>query len=202
MRASLLSRGLSFTLVELLVVVSIVIVLLALLMPSLKSARDSVHRISCANNQRQLGQGMNMYASENGDFLPNWVNGDGVYKKLCLAATGKFKGGSKLDKILTCPKNGNGGVTGDYRTPAYFIIFNGTLPGGGGYTSVRITKARTPSKTVYLGESSGNYTSLGSALSSDRIDWINHINKANFLFLDGHVSSVNRRDKDDFIWGL
>ncbi|HEY3284168.1 MAG TPA: DUF1559 domain-containing protein [Armatimonadota bacterium] len=53
-----------FTLVELLVVVSIVAVLAGLLMPALGSARESARTAGCTSNLRQLGQAMVLYGRE------------------------------------------------------------------------------------------------------------------------------------------
>src|SRR5688500_13783655 len=50
-------RKSAFTLVELLVVISIIGVLVALLMPAVKAARESSRRTDCANNLRQFGIG-------------------------------------------------------------------------------------------------------------------------------------------------
>ena len=60
---------LGFTLIELLVVIAIVSLLAALLLPSLKTARESGRRAFCASNQHQLGLAMNMYASDFNDIV-------------------------------------------------------------------------------------------------------------------------------------
>jgi len=59
-----------FTLVELLVVVTIVALLAALLVPALMKAKEQGRSSVCKNNMRQLGLAMVLYADDNGDFLP------------------------------------------------------------------------------------------------------------------------------------
>ncbi len=61
----------AFTLVELLVVVTIISVLAALLLPALGKAADLARLMSCANNQRQIGFYLQQYADDFSDRLPS-----------------------------------------------------------------------------------------------------------------------------------
>lgn len=60
----------AFTLVELLVVVSVVALLISILLPSLRRARDVAKFVACGSNLRQIGTAIQLYASENGGLIP------------------------------------------------------------------------------------------------------------------------------------
>jgi len=60
--------GAGFTLVELLVVVSIVATLLAVLLPALGAARESARRVECASNLRQFAIALFNYAEVYGRY--------------------------------------------------------------------------------------------------------------------------------------
>lgn len=63
-------RRKGFTLVELLVVISILALLIAILVPSLRGARRVSKRITCGGNLHSLGQALRMYLNESNDLLP------------------------------------------------------------------------------------------------------------------------------------
>jgi prepilin-type N-terminal cleavage/methylation domain-containing protein/prepilin-type processing-associated H-X9-DG protein len=66
-------KRLGFTLVELLVVISIIGVLVGLLLPAVQAARESGRRTQCLNNQRQLCLALTNFETKKG-FFPGYVN--------------------------------------------------------------------------------------------------------------------------------
>jgi prepilin-type N-terminal cleavage/methylation domain-containing protein/prepilin-type processing-associated H-X9-DG protein len=63
----------AFTLVELLVVISIIALLLALLMPALNKAREQGRKVQCAAQEKSMGIAMQMYATGNNDTYPGLI---------------------------------------------------------------------------------------------------------------------------------
>src|SRR5437762_10712146 len=62
-------RRQAFTLVELLVVITIIGMLVALLLPAVNAARESARQTTCMNNQRNYGQAIQQYVTSK-DYFP------------------------------------------------------------------------------------------------------------------------------------
>jgi len=59
-----------FTLIELLVVIAIIALLLSILIPSLRMAKEHGKRLLCGTNLKTIGQALYMYAMQQDDNLP------------------------------------------------------------------------------------------------------------------------------------
>lgn len=59
-----------FSLIELLVVLAIIAILMTILLPALKKARDKTLEINCTSNEKQIFLGLNFYADAKDDYYP------------------------------------------------------------------------------------------------------------------------------------
>ncbi len=70
MKQAQIRRKHAFTLIELLVVISIIALLVSILMPALGKAKEMARMTVCLSNCKQAGTALQMYTSENEDWLP------------------------------------------------------------------------------------------------------------------------------------
>lgn len=190
-----------FTLIELLVVVSIIALLIAILLPSLGRAKAQAARVQCANNLKQWGNVVNMYAQENGNWFFAKVNGQNWHVAGSAATPGSpynamWKNANWT--MRTCPADKTqtpGTVT--YRFARY-------LPLQSGVTYWKTNQITHPFDALLMVDSDNSGGGTVSSIADlknptanvdvEREFQVRHLGIGNVLFLDTHVEAHNWRD--------
>jgi len=194
----------AFTLIELLVVIAIIAILAAMLLSALSKAKQKAQAIVCLNNLKQWGLACQIYATDNGDYLPpdgtpnpgNSSTNTGWYIQLPQVLNllryhdMPWRTNPTADvgrSIWICPSNprrSNGNNLFHY---CLNENINGT---GAGNLPVKISSLRQHSALVYLFDSK-NLPAVGTP---NYVHTNLHSGGAQFTFLDGHAARHNNRE--------
>lgn len=210
-RGSRLSARRGFTLIEMLVVVSIIMILISMLLPGLGKARMGARRTICQDNQHTLVMGYQQYARDNrmllmgsntGEFF-DWM-GDG--NSVNAVQSGKMWGYVRMMDAYRCP---------DQVYPTYLNSYslNGRLNGeqklasqvgssGNWFKRNWTNTMKDSQQLVVMEEDDHRGWNINSFMLGTQqgkfVDLVpaNHNGGDNLGFLDGHSETWQWRDED------
>jgi prepilin-type N-terminal cleavage/methylation domain-containing protein/prepilin-type processing-associated H-X9-DG protein len=213
-----------FTLVELLVVISIISILASMLLPVLGMARLRVQSTQCLNNQRQIHQALLLYAGDNTGFLPPVSI---PYAELPVGSVGNNgwqsvmfpylpnRSSTLTNMVFVCPTAATTfGFPVDQLIRTYTAAQ--TFAKNGPTIPLRVYRILQPSKSVLIGDGGNNQQpgviaySFGMVYISHLPSWpdpnwqcyidLRHSDKINCLYGDGHASPVALPDINAKMW--
>ncbi|MBA4028282.1 MAG: hypothetical protein C0475_03985 [Planctomyces sp.] len=152
-------RRRGYTLIELLVAITIIAVLIGLLFPSLGGARQEARAVSCLSQCRQNVQGITMYHAENRAYPGHQVRRPDGSRYRWYDAMADYVGAGGT---YQCPSTPGWAVSRN-NSYGYNYKYLGSLrtiglPAAGApvvYESYPVRSVRSPSKTIAFGDSDG-----------------------------------------------
>jgi prepilin-type N-terminal cleavage/methylation domain-containing protein/prepilin-type processing-associated H-X9-DG protein len=188
------ARG--FTLIELLVVIAVLAILGSLLLPALASAKGDAMRIRCLNNLKQLGLATIMYAQNHQGMIQIDAPLEPEVTWGTLLSTNQ---GLTSKDLFVCPIYPPRQFTNWFKTygvrqdppPEYITGDFGEV--------LRVDAIAKPSEYLHLADTTsrgrggiGAEQYYSFRMESEKEVHARHAGKANGLFIDGHVESMNR----------
>lgn len=170
-----------FTLLELLIVISIISVLASLLMPTLRNAKLNALDIKDAQNMRQIHMAIVMYCDDHAGVFPSPIDFNTQYQQIILLSN-YIK---KLD-FFRCPLSYN-----DVQDPAWSSAFRTPTPIEG---QIQWTEYKVNDDSAIVGKLFGSQLRPQKmVVLMDAIDWQpRHRGKENLCFYDGHVELMSQ----------
>lgn len=195
-----------FTLVELLVVVSVICILMGLLLPSLSKSKTKAQITKCQDNLSQIHKLVTSYTiSWNSMYPPavnqrDWGNEDGWMNLIA--------DGQDLRKSYVCPSE-KAGISASYSLNCrelYIKVYLLTNKYPSWHDSDFAKSATGPSKILLVYETNyspyrsieydkDNYSQDDLAFSADDLHWApNHSTRMPILYADGHSNAPDKFD--------
>lgn len=197
-----------FTIIELLIVITIIIIIAALFLPTLNGARNKAKNINCLNNLRGYGQMIQNYIQDFNDYLPlakykegrwfasqigqfgggGWVNSNTSFTNTGFSNTTLLWNNMPKARIIYCPYWNHDTTipqTSDHRTsyPTNYIITGTSDNSTGPYKITRLKRT-----LILLAEAKGSYQWNGTIRNNISLHPRPYSNT--LLYTDGHAASV------------
>jgi prepilin-type N-terminal cleavage/methylation domain-containing protein/prepilin-type processing-associated H-X9-DG protein len=218
-----------FTLIELLVVIAIIALLMGILFPVLRKAREQARDVVCRNDMRQIGLAANFYADHYNSYIPRSAEWGGNIKPwfqlfMPFLAQKAIDNDYRNVEIFRCPS-----YPDKEQTVCYVV--NGWGRGGGNGWGMqgrptRLTDCHRPGSTIYLAdnEDGPRRTIIKSSTDRDvtrcdvfrpshlpdsdnqgigsgrRVARARHKQGCNCLFLDWHVGWMAAEEMTVDMW--
>jgi prepilin-type processing-associated H-X9-DG protein/prepilin-type N-terminal cleavage/methylation domain-containing protein len=201
---------LAFTMIELLSVIAIIAVLISLLMPILKNARDAATSQICLNNLKQSGITLSLYGTDYSGWLPKpYDSSTGLTWAAALNENGYLNSGYncilcpktepfKFDSSASCPYTYTYGMwaynyTSKIRLWGKFSPINNIPyiekgPSGHIITADSLHSTSNPKQWYHI----------HGWVSSERFFDVRHSQKLNCFFADGHATGIEKEETASF----
>jgi len=191
-----------FTLIELLLVISIIVILTAMLFPAIQKAREMGKKTVCMNQLKQSGISSNLYVSDNNGILAMVDNnGTGLPWTLLLYNNGYLKN----KNIFACPSHVPETYDSFHTYQTYGMrdwrVSNSYIFSANNFYFLKFYNVTTPSTFYLHGDSSYDlaYTAHSAFKQSHVMSpviasttggvHLRHGKTANLDFVDGHAKS-------------
>ncbi|QEG37458.1 DUF1559 family PulG-like putative transporter [Bythopirellula goksoeyrii] len=221
----------AITLLEVLGVIAIIVLLVALLLPAVRTARPAARRNSCMNNLKQISLAILNYESENGTLPPEYtVDEDGnrlhswrtlilpymeqskLYESIDLTkpwdAPANAKARETVVEVYQCPSSDEAdGLTNYLAVVGSFCAFSDSTPRelseatDGPEKSIMLIEVNSDLAVPWM---SPNDTSVDEIVEKVfvRDSLTNHPGTINVAFLDGRVSSIQQEVDQEVLRAL
>jgi prepilin-type N-terminal cleavage/methylation domain-containing protein len=171
------SRG--FTIIELLIVISVILVLAAMLAPAVNKAKEKGRRLICLNNVRELGHAAVIYSQDFNETFP-FVAANTRQNDFQLLFDNKFLATNEA-KMLECPNS----TVAPPTVTAYRVLSANTIGYRYAFPAASGLKTSNTNKMLIVEEDSGTTNNAWDAADMHGQDG------GNVFYVDGRAKWEN-----------